>query len=60
MKLKQSPKVIPQSNKKPLTFGDFVNGVYKTWGQQKAAGIIQLALKMNLVEFRGAHKFVIS
>ncbi len=60
MKLKQNPRMKPQSSKRPLTFGDFVNGVYKTWGQQKAAGIIQLALKMNLVEFRGAHKFVVS
>jgi len=43
-----------------LTFGDFVAGVYHTWGKQKAAGIIDLAIKTHVIEFRGAKRFVIS
>jgi len=46
--------------RKPLTFGDFVAGVYHTWGKQKAKGIVQLAVKMNVVEFLGPERFVIS
>jgi hypothetical protein len=46
--------------RRPLTFGDFVTGVYHTWGKRNAKGIVQLAVKMNVVEFRGAERFVIS
>jgi hypothetical protein len=45
---------------RPLTFGDFVTGVYRTWGKRKAKGIVQLAIKMNVVEFRGSERFVFS
>ena len=48
------------SLRRPLTFGDFVAGVYHTWGKHKAKGIVQLAVKMNVVEFRGSERFVIS
>ncbi|HEY3863791.1 MAG TPA: hypothetical protein VGO59_18095 [Verrucomicrobiae bacterium] len=46
--------------RKPLTFGEFVAGVYQTCGKRKAKGIVQLAVAVNLVEFRGADRFVIS
>jgi hypothetical protein len=46
--------------KKQLTFGDFVAGVYRTWGEQKAKGVIQLAVKARLIEFRGHPRIVIS
>ncbi len=45
---------------RPLTFGDFVAGVYQTWGKRRAKGIIQLALKAHVIEFRGTERFVIS
>jgi hypothetical protein len=45
---------------RPLTFGDFVAGVYRTWGQRRAKGIIELAIKAHLIEVRGAERFVIS
>jgi hypothetical protein len=48
------------SQRKSMTFGDFVTGVYDTWGKRKAKGIIQLAIKMNVVEFRGEDRFVVS
>ncbi|HEY3863308.1 MAG TPA: hypothetical protein VGO59_15625 [Verrucomicrobiae bacterium] len=51
---------IKPNSRRPLTFGDFVAGVYHTWGKRKAKGIVQLALKMNVVEFRGTERFVIS
>jgi len=46
--------------KRPLTFGDFVAGVYHTWGKRRAKGIVQLALKAHVIEFRGTERFVIS
>jgi hypothetical protein len=47
------------STKKPLTFGDFVAGVYHAWGKRKAKGIVKLAIKMNLIEFRGTERYMI-
>jgi len=34
-----------------MTFGDFVAGVYETWGKRKAKGIIHLAVEAHLIEF---------
>jgi hypothetical protein len=52
-------KTNAHSKKKPLTFGDFVEGVYETWGQRKAKGIVHLAVKVHLVEFCGPERIVI-
>jgi hypothetical protein len=46
--------------KKPMTFGDFVAGGYRAWGERQAKGIIALAVKARLIEFRGEHRVVIS
>lgn len=46
--------------KRPLTFGDFVAGVYQTWGKRKAKGIIELAIKAHVIEFRGTERIVVS
>ncbi|MGA2174284.1 MAG: hypothetical protein ABSH38_04785 [Verrucomicrobiota bacterium] len=45
--------------RKPLTFGDFVAGVYDTWGKRRAKGIIQLAVAVHLIEFHGPKRIVI-
>jgi hypothetical protein len=45
--------------KRALTFGDFVAGVYRAWGKRKAKGIVQLAIKAHVIEFRGAERFVV-
>ena len=58
MKTEQVPGLKGQKIKRPLTFGDFVAGAYEVWGQHKAKGIIQLALKMHVIEFRGPERFV--
>ena len=47
-------------SKKPLTLGEFVAGVYEAWGNRKARGIVRLAIKARLIEFRGKHRFMIS
>jgi len=47
------------SKKKPMTFGDFVAGVYETWGKRRAKGIIHLAVKVRLVQFCGPERIVI-
>ncbi len=54
----QHIKVHP--GKRSLTFGDFVAGVYHTWGKRKAKGIIDLAIKMHVIKFRGTERFVVS
>ena len=45
--------------RKPLTFGDLIAAVYAACGRQKAEGIVRLAVKARLVEFRGDDRFVI-
>jgi CheY-like chemotaxis protein len=42
-----------------LTFGEFIMAVYDACGRQKAQGIVRLAVKACLVEFRGHDRFVI-
>ncbi|MGP8200342.1 MAG: hypothetical protein ACLQU4_12670 [Limisphaerales bacterium] len=46
--------------KAPLTFGDFVAGGYRVWGKRRALGIIRLAVKSHMIEFRGHHRIVIA
>jgi hypothetical protein len=60
MKVDPISQMKAHPGRRPLTFGDFVAGVYRTWGKRKAKGIIQLAIKMNVVEFRGTERFVVS
>ena len=48
------------SGKQPLTFGDFVAGSYRAWGKRKAMGIIRLAVKSHMIEFRDHQRIVIS
>jgi len=38
--------------KKQLTFGEFVERVYETCGSRKGGGIVRLAIKAHLIEFR--------
>ena len=59
MKIEQSLRMKSQPGKRPLTFGDFVAGVYHTWGKRQAKGIIQLAVKAHVVEFLGTARIVI-
>jgi hypothetical protein len=47
------------SGNEPLTFGAFIAGGYRAWGKRKAKGIIQLAVKTHMVEFRGQQIFSI-
>jgi hypothetical protein len=46
--------------KKPLTFGDFVAGSCRAWGERRAVGIIRLAIKARWIEFGGERRLVIS
>ncbi len=48
------------SKTKQLTFGEFVAGSSRAWGKRKANGIIRLAVKTQLIEFRGSERFVIA
>ena len=45
---------------KTLTLGEFIASVYDAHGKHKARGIVRLAIKAHLVEFRGQQRFVIS
>jgi hypothetical protein len=44
--------------KRLLAFGDFVAGVYHTWGKRRGKGIVQLAIKAHVIEFCGTECFV--
>jgi hypothetical protein len=46
--------------KKALTFGEFIARVYEVCGQRKARGMVRLAIKAHLIEFRGQHRRVMS
>ena len=54
LKLKARP------GKRLLTFGDFVTGVYNTWGERKGKGIVELAIKARMIEFLGKKRLVVS
>jgi hypothetical protein len=60
MKIDQVSKKEASPKTEPLTFGDFVAGVYRTWGKRRAKGIVRLAIAVNMIEFRGAERIVIS
>jgi hypothetical protein len=60
MKIDTISQMKAHPRRKPLTFGDFVAGVYDTWGKRKAKGIIDLAIKVHVIEFRGKERYVIS
>jgi len=42
-----------------LTFGEFIMAVYDACGRQKAREIVQFAVNVHLVEFRGRDHYVI-
>ena len=50
-------KVRPKTQ--PLTFGDFVAGVYHTFGKRRAKGVVHLACALHLIEFHGTNRIVI-
>lgn len=39
--------------KRCLTFGEFIAHIYDVCGERKARGIVHLAIKARLIEFRG-------
>jgi hypothetical protein len=43
-----------------MTFGEFIACVYDACGKRKASGIVRLAIKAHLIEFRGQRRYVIS
>jgi hypothetical protein len=56
MKIEPISQIKARPKGKPLTFGDFVAGVYHTWGRRRAKGIVQLAVAAHLIEFRGTDR----
>jgi len=49
-----------KSRGKALTFGGLIENFYNTWGKHRATGLLQLALKSQLVVFRGPTRYVLS
>jgi hypothetical protein len=45
--------------KKPLTFGEFIASIYDACGREKAKGIVRLAVKARLIEFRVQQRLMI-
>ena len=50
-------KVRPKTQ--PLTFGDFVAGVYDTFGKRRAKAVVHFAVATHLVEFHSTERIVI-
>lgn len=38
------------------TLGEFITRIYDVCDKRKAAGIVRLAIKAHLIEFRGQHR----
>ena len=53
-------KINHNHKQKTLTLGEFIASVYDAYGNHKARGIVRLAIKAHLVEFRGQQRLVIS
>jgi hypothetical protein len=45
---------------KTITFGEFVAGVYRTFGQRRAKAIVQLAIELGVIKFNGNKRYEIS
>jgi hypothetical protein len=45
---------------KTLTFGGYIEAVYRASGKRRARGIVRHAVNARLIEFRGQQRFVIS
>ena len=54
------PTPVVRARQLTKTFGDFVAGVYHACGKRQAKGIIRLAIKSHLIEFRGRQRIMIS
>ena len=48
------------TTKTAMTFGGLVASFYHTYGDRKAKGLLRLAVKANLVVFRGTDHQVVS
>jgi hypothetical protein len=46
--------------KRAMRFGDFIAGAYRVWGARRAKGLVWLAVKAQLIVFRGRQRCVIS
>jgi hypothetical protein len=51
--------MITHGRKRYLTLGEFIMAVYDVWGKRRARGIVRLAIKAHLIEFRGEQRLVI-
>lgn len=45
--------------RKSLTLGELIVCVYDVRGKRKAPGMVRLAMRANLIGFRGQHRFVV-
>jgi hypothetical protein len=45
--------------RKSLTLGELIVCVYDARGPRQAPGMVRLAMKANLIGYRGKHRFVV-
>ena len=48
------------STKISPTLGEFITRIYDVCGERKASGIVRLAMKAHLIEFREQQRVVVS
>jgi hypothetical protein len=46
--------------KRFLTFGEFIAQVYEVCDRRSAKGIVRIAIKSHMVEFRAHHRVLVS
>jgi hypothetical protein len=59
MKIDRNSQSKAVSPGKTLTFGEFVAGVYRTFGNRRAKAIVQLAIELDVLKFNGKKRYVI-
>jgi hypothetical protein len=60
MRINQLSQRKTLTNGKTITFGEFVAGVYRTFGHRRAKAIVQLALELDMIKFHGKKRHLIS
>jgi hypothetical protein len=60
MKIDKTSQIKALPRRKTLTFGEFVEGVYRHFDDRRAKEIVQLAINLNVVKFHGKKRYLIS
>ncbi len=60
MRINQPSQMKTLTKRKTMTFGELVEGVYRTFGHRRAKAIVLLALELDVIKFHGKKRYLIS